>query len=70
MAFDPKKPHGIVHGEGELHRYEQDGKRYDADGNEVVGDKVIVPKPKKGDGGAAAKPEASEVDKQIAAQVA
>lgn len=33
--FDPKKPHGETFGDGATHRYEQDGKFFDANGNEV-----------------------------------
>ena len=70
MAFDPKRPHGVVHGMGVAHKFEQDGKFYDADGNEVVAASKKAP-PKKGSDGAAAKvDEQSEVDKQLAAQSA
>lgn len=33
--FDPKKPYGEVFGGTEGYRYEQDGKRFDHEGNEV-----------------------------------
>jgi hypothetical protein len=41
--FDPKKPYGEVFGVAS-HRYEQDGKRFDASGNEVTEKNVQPPK--------------------------
>ena len=36
MKFDPTKPHGTLHGTGDNRRYEQDGRVFDWEGNEVV----------------------------------
>lgn len=62
---DFTKPYGEVCGSGESHRYEQDGRRFDSEGNLIA-----EPKAAKAEAPKAAQPKAAKADDQVDQQLA
>lgn len=66
--LDPKRAHGVVYGaEGSdiTHRYEQDGKKFDAAGNEIVDKGAAKSTPKPQSTAKADAPATAQLDEQL-----